>query len=99
MNKNNRASARPRMFPCGQTRREFVWEMGAGFSGMALASQLATDGFFARHSAASERSTATGPLAPKPPQHPTRVKSCIFLTMNGAPSQVDTFDYKPELKK
>ena len=25
--------------------------------------------------------------------------SCIFLTMNGAPSQVDTFDYKPELKK
>ena len=78
MNKNNQVSARPRMFPCGQTRREFVWEMGAGFSGMALAAQLATDGFFARHSEAAERPATTGPLAPTPPQPPTRVKSGIF---------------------
>ena len=99
MNTFNRESAGPRIFPCGQTRREFLWEMGAGFSGMAMAAQLATDGFFSRHGVAAERPAAAGPLAPKPPQHPTRVKSCIFLTMNGAPSQVDTFDYKPELKK
>ena len=28
-------------YPCGKTRREFVWEMGLGFAGTALASLLA----------------------------------------------------------
>ena len=37
------------IFPCGNTRREFVWEMGAGFSGIALTSLLSADGFFSRH--------------------------------------------------
>ncbi len=40
-------------FPCGRTRREFVWEMGAGFVGTALTALLAEDGFFARHAAAA----------------------------------------------
>src|SRR5262245_779681 len=31
------------LFPCGQTRREFVWEMGAGFAGVALAGMLSAD--------------------------------------------------------
>ena len=39
---------RSRLFPCGQTRREFVWEMGAGFSGLALTSLLGADSFFAK---------------------------------------------------
>src|SRR5204862_1929267 len=37
------------------------------------------------------------PLAAKPPQFAARAKSVIFLFMYGGPSQVDTFDYKPEL--
>ncbi len=86
------------LFPCGQTRREFVWEMGGGFAGCALTSMLAQDGFFARHAYAAP-AAAVNPLAPKQPQIPTKAKSCIFLMMNGAPSQVDTFDYKPELTK
>jgi len=86
-----------RLFPCGQTRREFVWEMGAGFAGVALAGMMG-DAFFAKHCRAAD-TPAAGPLAPKPSHFKTPVKSVIFLMMNGGPSHVDTFDYKPELKK
>ena len=34
---------------CTGNRREFLWEMGAGFAGLALTSMLDSDGFFARH--------------------------------------------------
>ncbi len=78
----------PSQFPCGLTRREALWEMGGGFAGVALAGLLADD---AR--------AADGPLAPKPPHFPGKVKSCIFLMMNGGPSQVDTFDPKPALAR
>ncbi len=90
----------PRLFPCGTTRREFVWEMGAGFTGLALTSLLDRDGFFARRAAAAESAVpAASPLAPRAPHFATKAKSCIFLMMNGAPSQVDTFDYKPVLEQ
>ena len=87
------------LYPCGNTRREFVWEMGSGFAGLALANLLAGDGFFARSAFAKDAVPAANPTAPKEPQLPARAKACIFLMMNGAPSQVDTFDYKPELEK
>lgn len=88
-------SSTSQLFPCGQSsRREFVWEMGGGFTGVALASLLAGDGSFGRACAAG-----ANPLNPKSPQLKTRAKACIFLMMNGAPSQVDLFDYKPELEK
>ena len=87
-----------RIFPCGQTRREFVWEMGGGFTGVALAAMLAGDGFFARHALAEGKSPTAGPLAPKPSHFRTPVKSVIFLMMNGGPSHIDTFDYKPSLQ-
>ena len=44
---------------------------------------------------AAERSA--GPLAPKAPHFPARAKRVIFLCMEGGPSHVDTFDYKPKL--
>jgi hypothetical protein len=87
-----------KLFPCGKTRREFVWEMGGGFAGLALSSLLAGEGFFSRQASAA----AVGPqnpLSARPPLLATKAKSCIFLMMNGAPSQVDTFDHKPALKK
>src|SRR5215468_12342448 len=37
------------------------------------------------------------PLAPKKTHFPAKAKRVIFLCMEGAPSHVDTFDYKPKL--
>src|SRR6478735_3010988 len=85
---------------CRRTRREFLWEAGAGFTGLALAGLLSRDGFFAsRADAASPeaRSVSANPLAPRPPHFRPKAKSVIFLFMYGGPSHVDTFDYKPKL--
>src|SRR5689334_19203114 len=83
---------------CTGSRRQFLWEMGAGFSGLALASLLDGDGFFTRPAVAAELAT-TNPLAPRVVHFPVKAKACIFLFMFGGPSQVDLFDYKPELQK
>ena len=42
---------------------------------------------------------ADDPLAPRPPHFPARAKRVIWLFINGGPSQVDTFDHKPELAR
>ena len=42
---------------------------------------------------------AHSPLAPRTPHRPAKAKSIIWLFMNGGQSQVDTWDYKPELIK
>ena len=82
---------------CGRTRREFLWEMGAGFTGVALAGMLDA-AFFGRQTAAADgRTPWKNPLAPKPPQFEPAARSVIFLFMYGGPSQVDTFDHKPQL--
>jgi hypothetical protein len=86
-------------FPCGQTRREFVWQMGAGFAGLGLSSLLSGDGFFDRHVVADSATNPAPTTVSHAPHFGTKAKACIFLMMNGAPSQVDTFDYKPELEK
>jgi hypothetical protein len=89
-----------KLFPCGQqTRREFVWQLGGGFAGLALTGLLAQDGFFTRHAQASPATALKNPLAPKPSHFSMPAKNVIFLMMNGGPSQVDTFDHKPELEK
>ena len=78
--------ATPPAYPCGMTRRECVWEMGAGFAGVALAGLLGADGFRPTSAAGDDHSTtSSGPLAPKPGRHPARATSVIFLMMNGAP--------------
>ncbi len=92
-------------FPCGQTRRSALWNLGAGFVGTAMTGMLAADGFFNRLKAdehaqsPSKKSLGVNPLSPRPGHFLPKAKACIFLMMNGAPSQVDTFDYKPELEK
>jgi hypothetical protein len=85
-----------RIFPCGRTRREFVWDMGAGFAGVALAGLLGGEGFFSRAAAALP---SGNPLAARNGHFPGTARNVIFLMMNGGPSQVDTFDYKPALEK
>ncbi|HZN33016.1 MAG TPA: DUF1501 domain-containing protein [Pirellulaceae bacterium] len=82
---------------CGRTRREFLWQAGAGFTGVALAGMLEGD-FFARQATAADGVTKfANPLAPKKPHLPAKAKSVIFLYMYGGPSHMDTFEYKPAM--
>src|SRR4051812_17106794 len=94
-------SSKPHNTFCRRTRREFLWQAGAGFTGVALAGLLDRDGFFNNRAAAAATIADSGPTAnpraPKPPHFVPKAKSVIFLFMYGGPSHVDTFDYKPEL--
>jgi hypothetical protein len=78
---------------CRRTRREFLWQSGAGFGGLALTGMLSQDGFFGNQAAAS----GVASLA-KQPHFAPKAKSVIFLFMYGGPSHIDTFDYKPAMK-
>ncbi len=82
---------------CHRTRREFLWEAGAGFTGLALAGLMGHDGILGRAQASAADGAFVNPLAPRQPQLPAKAKSVIFLFMYGGPSHVDTFDYKPTL--
>ena len=86
---------------CGRTRREFLWQTGAGFGGLALTGMLDRDGFFGRAAAndAGRKTPAAfiNPMAPKKPMFPARAKAVIFVFCYGGPSHIDTFDYKPNL--
>ncbi|MCR9296264.1 MAG: DUF1501 domain-containing protein [bacterium] len=69
-------------------RRDYLYGLGASIGAIALQSML------------QRESLAAGDeVAPKQPHHPPRAKRCIFLTMEGGPSHIDTFDPKPALKK
>ena len=81
---------------CGRTRREFLWESGCGFPGVALASMLGQS-LFPPPVQAEGLAEYKNPLAPKPPHHDPDATACIFLYMYGGPSHMDTFDYKPEM--
>jgi hypothetical protein len=87
---------RPHNTFCGRTRREFLWQSGAGFTSLGLTGLLSGDGFFGRQASGAEQEFVN-PLAPKPPHFAPKAKSVIFLFMYGGPSHVDTFDYKPKL--
>ncbi len=82
---------------CGRTRREFLWQSGGGFLSAALAAMLG-ENFFAKQAVAADGVTPfVNPLAPKKPHGTPKARSIIFLYMYGGPSQVDTFDYKPNM--
>ncbi|MFN6105035.1 MAG: DUF1501 domain-containing protein [Planctomycetaceae bacterium] len=77
----------------GGSRRSFLARTGQGAGMLALSSLLSEGGWLAPVSGAESIS----PLASREPHFPVRAKSVIWLFMNGGPSQVDTWDYKPEL--
>src|SRR5262245_54741136 len=82
------------------TRRQMLGRMGSGFASLGLAGLMAREGLLSSPAIAAPLSGPNiNPLAPKPPQLPAKAKRVIFLFMNGGPSQVDTFDPKPELTK
>lgn len=79
------------------SRRDFLRGLGGGFGALAL---TALAGLEARGaSSTSIDLDPINPFAPRLPHFPAKAKSVIFLFMVGGPSQVDTFDYKPELQK
>ncbi|MEM9481743.1 MAG: DUF1501 domain-containing protein [Verrucomicrobiota bacterium] len=67
-------------------RRNFLRGSSLGFGGIALNSLLAG-------------TANANPLAASPAHFPARAKRIIFLFMEGGPSSVDTFDFKPDLIK
>ncbi len=76
-----------------QSRRDFLLKSGQLAGGAALAGLIPGVGAFNAAYAAD----LVDPLAPKQPHFPAKVKSVIWLHMNGAPSTLDLYDYKPEL--
>ncbi|MFZ4637461.1 MAG: DUF1501 domain-containing protein [Pirellulales bacterium] len=76
------------------SRRSLLWSSAAGFGAVALAGLIGLG---------SRRTSGEGPrpnglLVPKSPHFPAKARRIIFLFMEGAMSQVDTFEYKPALQ-
>src|SRR5438132_11187910 len=74
------------------TRRDLLWRLGGGLGGIAMAQLLGDSGLLA--DVGKPRPEFNGGL-----HHPARARRVIQLFMNGGVSQVDTFDYKPELAR
>jgi hypothetical protein len=75
------------------SRREMLARCGTGLGTVALA------GVLRDAQGADAPSGAPDPLAVKKPHFAAKAKHVVHLFMNGGPSQVDTFDPKPELDK
>ncbi len=67
------------------SRRHFLRSTGMGLGSLALASLL--------------HEQSSGQERRQQPHHQPKIRSVIWLFMTGGPSQVDTFDYKPELQR
>jgi len=73
------------------TRRHLLQRAGSGCGLLGLAALCDQLGLHAGEGA--------NPLAAKAGHFPVKAKSVIWLFMNGGPSHIDTWDYKPELEK
>src|SRR3972149_8557706 len=76
------------------TRRHFLKESLGGLAAMWC-------GVHANRASASSIGSAhdpAKPLAPRPGHIAPKAKRVIYLHMSGAPSQLELFEYKPELK-
>ncbi len=75
------------------SRREFLWNLGGGLGGIALAHMLAESRSLAAD-AAQPQGQSSGGL-----HHPAKARRVVQFFMSGAASQCDLYDYKPELIK
>ena len=73
-----------------QTRRDFLATSSSGLGGLALASLLKQDGLLGDD---------VNPLAARKPHFAPKAERCIFIFLEGGPSQMDLFDPKPLLNK
>src|SRR5574339_492036 len=77
------------------TRRHFLSQCAGGSGTLALGSLMGCG-------TGSGKVGAFNPAKPlqiKPPHFPAKAKNVIYMHMAGAPSQLEFFDYKPELAK
>ncbi len=81
----------PGFIPGARSRREFLRTARNGFGWLALA------GLMSRRANAASANSSETPVAE--PHFAPRAKNVIFCFMDGGPSHVDTFDYKPVLKE
>src|SRR6267154_2786218 len=88
-----------------QTRRHFLRSMGGGLGTLFVGTSLSRYAAGAYDSGRSELAgldftrDASSPLAALPPQFAAKVRRVIYLHMAGAPSQLELFEHKPELKR
>src|ERR1044071_7123791 len=75
-----------------QTRRQFFASAGLSVGGIALASLLGQGNAFGASKGARMHPALAGF-----PHFAPKAKRLIYLHMNGAPAQMDLFDYKPQL--
>lgn len=84
-----------------QTRRHFLMDCVSKVGGLAIAPLLfgCEPGISPKSQVLNLSDRDLNPLAPLPPPFAPKAKSIIYLHMAGAPSQLELFDYKPELLK
>src|SRR5262245_48090858 len=78
------------------TKRDFLTTTANGLGMLALGSMLNDDGLFASPVPVTASSDQ---LLPKPTHFAPKAKNCIFIFMEGAPSQLDLYDPKPKLNE
>ena len=82
------------------SRRQLLAKAGCGFGMLGLTSLLQQEGMLAESALADTFSSrALNPLAPQKSHFDAKATRIVWLFINGGPSQVDTWDYKPELTK
>ncbi len=87
-------------YSSAQTRRDFLTSNASGLGLIGLGAMLTQDGVLSPRSVmAAESDSVINPLAPKAPHFAPKAKSCIFIFLEGAPSQIDLFDPKPKLNE
>jgi hypothetical protein len=80
-------------------RRNFLAHTGTGLGGVALADLLGRDGRAAGPTPVRPRIDPANPNAPRVPHFTPRANRVLMIFCSGAVSQIDTFDFKPELIK
>jgi hypothetical protein len=91
----NPASSSNQANECTLSRRSLLKRCGTGLGVLGLVGLLGDDQMLS----ASDSAGSQNPLLARPTHFPGKAKRVIHLFMNGGPSHVDTFDYKPELQK
>jgi Protein of unknown function (DUF1501) len=84
-----------------QTRRHFLRTCTTGLGALSLAALGGGCNFFDKKTASYTAPIfdPTNPLMPRSPHFAPRAKNVIYLHMAGAPSQLEMFDFKPDLAK
>ena len=81
-----------------QTRRQFFGTSGLRMGGLALAAMAGSNSFEPSVAqAVGEPATRVHPTLSGLPHFAPKARSIIYLHMNGGPSQIDMWDYKPSL--